>query len=262
MINQYDPEKVIDIQEYHSPLFYPLELCGLTRTLPIIPADSSLWLVGNESLCFGCDVEFTHIVARELALRLRSFQFDYIVCPETKSLSLAYEISRILGLQRFIIVRKTVRKGVSIAFSEPVTSISSINAAEPQLLYLNASSAKEIEDRKVVLMDDTISTGGTMSALINLMGKAKAKVEALAAIWLEGASYYQDLSSFIISDRLVFLDSLPLYGTGDQYRMMLQEKERVIRQHQSLSNLHLHGAFHPMGLPSSKENRASSHILC
>ncbi|MGA1874519.1 MAG: phosphoribosyltransferase family protein [bacterium] len=230
-VHRYEPEKAIDIREYHASSFYSLELGGLSRILPLIPVESSLWLVGNEALCFGCDIGFTKIASRELVEKLSHLRFDCIVCPETKSLCFAYEISHMLSLQRFMIVRKRIEKGIPIAFSEEMTSITS---PTPQFIFLDDYSAREIKGKKVILLDDTISTGGTMNALLHLMEKAQAEVLAIAAIWVEGPSYYQDLSDFILSDRLIFLDYLPVYSTGRRYEMLKKEKERVIWQHQTL----------------------------
>lgn len=230
-IHRYDPEKIIDIREYCTSQFYRLEYDGLSRTLPIVPVDPSLWRVGNESLCFGCDVEYTEIASREMAKGLSPFCFDYIVCPEAKALSFIYEICRLLSIPRFIIIHKIPKKGIHFVLSEPMTSMTS---PMPQILFLDDYSAKEIKGKKVVLLNDTITKGDTMNSLVNLMIKAQAEVEAIAAIWLEGPSYYQALSDFILTDRLVYLDYLPLYSIGEHYTFLLKQKERVARQHQTL----------------------------
>lgn len=230
-IHQYDPEKIIDIRKYCTSLFYQFEFAGLSRVLPIVPVESFLWRVSNESLCFGCDIEFTEKASRELAEGLRPFRFDYIVCPEAKALSFIYEICRILSIPRFIIIHKILKKGIHFVFSEPLTSMTS---PIPQILFLDDYSAREIRGKKVVLLNDTITTGDTMNSLINLMKKAQAEVEAIAAIWLQGFSYYQDMSNFILTDRLVYLDYLPLYSIGDRYKFLLKQKERISWQHQTL----------------------------
>lgn len=229
----YDPEKIIDIRPYSSLSSFNMSFGGLSRVLPIVPVEPSLWLVDNEYLSHGCDIEFTEFAGEQISLKLAHLDFDYLVCPETKASSLSYEVARNLSIERFITVHEIFRKGIRVAFSESITSI---NSPTSRYLYLDEYSARELKGKRVVLLDDTISTGGTMKAMISLMEKAQAKVIALSVIWLEGPLYYQNLSDFIISDRLIFLDFLPLYSTGKRYEMLLLEKERVARTHKTLIN--------------------------
>ena len=218
-----DNRNLIDIRRYRSEN-YNLDIFGIKRELPLCQIEDEIWIVANEPLCFGCDVEFTGKIAEELAKHIALFQPEVLLAPETKATALAYEVTRQLHLPRYVLARKSNKKCVSNAIK---TQISSITTPEPQELYLDEFDVQYLKGKRVVLLDDVLSTGKTLQGLKTLAIKSKAEVCAIAIVWLEGPWVFEEFAGELQKGQVVFLDVLPLYATGADYENLLKEKERL-----------------------------------
>ena len=174
---------------------YTLHVAGLTRELPIIKLSYDLSIA---SFVILGDTEIVRKTAPIIAKKLP--EVDFIVTAEAKGIPLAYEISRILNLNEYVVARKSIKAYME----EPIeVEINSITTTNSQKLYLNNQDAKKIKGKRVALVDDVISTGQSLKALERLVEKAGGKVLAKAAILAEGDA----------KDRkdIIFLEALPIF---------------------------------------------------
>ena len=174
---------------------YTLHVAGLTRELPIIKLSYDLSIA---SFVILGDTEIVKKTAPMIAKKLP--EVDFVVTAEAKGIPLAYEISKILNLDEYIVARKSVKAYMEEPIEVEVNSITTTNS---QKLYLNNQDANKIKGKKVALIDDVISTGQSLKALEKLVEKAGANVVAKAAILAEGDA----------KDRkdIIFLEALPTF---------------------------------------------------
>ena len=174
---------------------YTLHVAGLTRELPIIKLSYDLSIA---SFVILGDTEIVRKTAPIIAKKLP--EVDLIVTAEAKGIPLAYEISKVLNLNEYVVARKSVKAYMEESIEVEVNSITTTNS---QKLYLNNQDAKKIKGKRVALVDDVISTGQSLKALERLVEKAGGKVLAKAAILAEGDA----------KDRkdIVFLEALPTF---------------------------------------------------
>ena len=174
---------------------YTLHVAGLTRELPIIKLSYDLSIA---SFVILGDTEIVKKTAPMIAKKLP--EVDFVVTAEAKGIPLAYEISKILNLNEYIVARKSIKAYME----EPIeVEVNSITTTDSQKLYLNNQDAKKIKGKRVALVDDVISTGQSLKALERLVEKAGANVVAKAAILAEGDA----------KDRkdIIFLEALPTF---------------------------------------------------
>ena len=174
---------------------YTLHVAGLTRELPIIKLSYDLSIA---SFVILGDTEIVRKTAPIIAKKLP--EVDFVVTAEAKGIPLAYEISKILNLDEYIVARKSVKAYMEEPIEVEVNSITTTNS---QKLYLNNQDANKIKGKRVALIDDVISTGQSLKALERLVEKAGANVVAKAAILAEGDA----------KDRkdIIFLEALPTF---------------------------------------------------
>lgn len=186
---------------------YTLKLCGLERTLPVIPIDESMAFA---SFVVLGDTELISACAPVLAEKIGDV--DAIVTAEAKGIALSYEISRLLGLKEFVVVRKSVKSYMKDTVSVPVNSITTKGE---QRLYLDGIDAEKIKGKRVCILDDVISTGHSLAALEDLAQTAGAEVVVKAAILAEGDAADRD--------DIVFLEKLPLLQKNAEGEYEVQE---------------------------------------
>ncbi len=173
---------------------YKMTIAGLERELPICKLNDKLDIAGF--IIFG-DVEIT--IASAKALIEKCPDFDFIVTPEAKSIPLAYEISRQSGKKYFV-----CRKGPKLYMQLPVhVDVRSITTDKVQTLYLDSLEGNQLRGKKVLIIDDVISTGESLRAVEVLLSQFDADVVAKAAILAEGDAADRD--------DIVFLEKLPLF---------------------------------------------------
>lgn len=174
--------------------FYKMTIAGLERKLPICKVNDKLDIAGF--VIFG-DVEITVAAAAELIKKCP--EFDAIVAPEAKAIPLAHEMARQSGKPYYI-----CRKGAKLYMKEPVSvHVRSITTDKVQTLYLDSLEGEKLRDKRVIILDDVISTGESLLAVEKLLEKFDTNVIAKAAILAEGDAAKRD--------DIIFLEELPLF---------------------------------------------------
>lgn len=173
--------------------YYRVNIAGMERDLLRCPLNDKLDIAAF--IIFG-DVELTVHAAAELLKRLP--EFDYIVTPEAKSIPLAYEMSRQSGKKYFV-----ARKRPKLYMKDPViVTVRSITTESVQTLIMDSVEGEQIRGKRVVILDDVISTGESLKAVEELCAKFDANVVAKAAVLAEGDAAKRD--------DIIFLGEIPL----------------------------------------------------
>ena len=177
-------------------MYYRMKVAGLERDLPICPVNESLYIAGF--VIFG-DQELTVACARELLERAP--EYDYIITAEAKGIPLAHEMARQHGDAKYILARKGPKLYMRDIFS---VTVNSITTAKEQKLYLDGADAALMKGKRILVVDDVISTGESLAALEALVEKAGGIVCGRMAILAEGDA--QERSD------LIYLEKLPLFN--------------------------------------------------
>ncbi len=163
--------------------YFTVDIAGLKRDLLRCPLNDKIDIAAF--IMFG-DVELTIHSAKELLKRLP--EFDFIITPEAKSIPLAYEMSRQSGKQYFV-----ARKKPKVYMKDPVSvNVTSITTQGVQTLLLDSIEGDIIRGKRVILVDDVISTGESLKAIEMLVKKFDCEIVAKAAVLAEGDSYDRD----------------------------------------------------------------------
>ena len=166
---------------------HQVQVAGVTRDLPIITVPSGVRLAVFNILG---DIEMTKAAGRELATRLTAHRPELIVTTETKSVPLAYEIASLLGVP-YVVLRKTY---VSYMGEALETKVQSITTGSPRTIFLDAKDRALCGGKRVAIVDDVISTGSTLHAMRDLVGRAGGEIVAEAAVFTEGdAEQWKDV---------------------------------------------------------------------
>lgn len=203
------------VKIYGDEISYTTDICGLKRELPIRQVDEGVWIASNHSLVLGRDIPFTERASEELSNRIKDFYPDYLITAESKSLPLVYKISKKRGLQEMIVARKGIKAYMGSSYL--MVQAKSITTAEPQKLVLEHDQAKKMKGKKVAIVDDVVSTGGTLVGLEELVEKAGGTVVCKAAVWLEGPWY--------ANRDIIFLSILPVFVNEKKYTELLEKWE-------------------------------------
>ena len=148
---------------------YTMEIAGVKRELPLCAVSDKLDIAAF--ILFG-DVEITVRAAEELLKKCP--EFDYILTPEAKSIPLAYEMSRQSGKKYFV-----ARKKPKVYMTDPVSvNVRSITTDAEQTLLLGREDGDQLRGKKVLIVDDVISTGESLAAVVALADKFEANIVA------------------------------------------------------------------------------------
>ena len=177
-------------------MVYRMNVAGLERDLPICKVTDSLYIAGF--VIFG-DQELTVACARELLKKAP--EYDYIITAEAKGIPLAHEMARQADDAKYILARKGPKLYMQDVFS---VTVNSITTAKEQKLYLDGADAKLMQGKKVLIVDDVISTGESLKALEALVEKAGGEICGRMAILAEGDAIHRE--------DLIFLEELPLFN--------------------------------------------------
>ena len=175
---------------------YEMDVAGLKRELPICKVTDDLYI--GAFVMFG-DVELTVHCASEL-LKLAP-EYDYLIAPEAKAIPLVYEMARQSGANKYFVARKGAKAYMQGVFSVDVRSITTMGV---QHLVLDAEDAKLIHGKRMLLVDDVISTGESLHALETLVTECSGVVAGRMAPLAEGDAAER-------SD-IIFLNKLPLFN--------------------------------------------------
>lgn len=175
---------------------YEMDVAGLKRELPICKVTDDLYI--GAFVMFG-DVELTVHCATEL-LKLAP-EYDYIIAPEAKAIPLLYEMARQSGANKYFVARKGAKAYMQGVFSVDVRSITTMGV---QHLVIDSEDAKLIKGKRMLLVDDVISTGESLHALEELVDRCGGIVAGRMAPLAEGdAAERTDI---------IFLNKLPLFN--------------------------------------------------
>ena len=177
---------------------YELNVAGLKRQLPICKITDDLYI--GAFICFG-DAELTEACGRELLKLVPADSYDYLFTAEAKSIPIIHEMARQSGAKKYFIARK----GAKAYMPDPLcVEDKSITTAGVQRLYLGRDDAELIQGKRILLVDDVISTGGSLKAMEALVNMAGGTVVGRVAVLAEGdAAQRTDIK---------FLAPLPLFN--------------------------------------------------
>ncbi len=174
---------------------YPMTIAGCKRELPLCKASDTLVIAGF--VIFG-DVELTCACAAELLKKAP--EFDYMVAPEAKAIPLIHEMAKQSGRNDYFLVRKAAKLYMDGVFE---TEVKSITTAATQKLYMDGADAKKMKGKRILILDDVISTGESLAAVEKLVNEAGGIVVGRMAILAEGEAAERD--------DIIFLEKLPLF---------------------------------------------------
>ena len=175
---------------------YRVQIGTETRNLPVV----SVGAVSVALLNLLGDAPLTEAAAAEFVKRLP--EVDVLVTPEAKAVPLAHALSVRTGLP-YVVARKTKKPYMVGAVRKTVISITT---GKPQDLFLDGTDLPKLEGRRVAIIDDVVSTGGTLRALSELLEEVGAKVVATMAVFTEGEK----------RDDVISLGHLPLFENAIQ----------------------------------------------
>lgn len=175
---------------------YEMDVAGLKRELPICKVTDDLHI--GAFVMFG-DVELTVHCASELLKHAP--EYDYLIAPEAKAIPLVYEMARQSGANKYFVARKGAKAYMQGVFSVDVRSITTMGV---QHLVLDTEDAKLIRGKRMLLVDDVISTGESLHALETLVTEAGGIVAGRMAPLAEGDAAER-------SD-IIYLAKLPLFN--------------------------------------------------
>lgn len=173
---------------------YKMTIAGCERELPICPISDTMDIAGF--VMFG-DVQVTEAAAK--ALMERCPEHDVIVTAESKGIPLAYEMARI-GCRNYVVARK----GIKAYMEDPIhVEVKSITTDHVQKLYLSKADCENLRDKRILIVDDVISTGESLAAIEELLRSVGGQVVGRACVLAEGDA----------KDRtdIIYLEPLPLF---------------------------------------------------
>ncbi|MGN0778458.1 MAG: phosphoribosyltransferase family protein [Aristaeellaceae bacterium] len=175
---------------------HTMTIAGLQRDLPICRVTDELYI--GAFVIFG-DCELTQACAAELLKRAPAY--DYIITAESKGIPIAYEMARQAGDEKWLLARKGAKLYMQNVFG---VEVKSITTAAVQKLYLDGADAALMQGKRILIVDDVISTGESLRALEELVSKAGGEIVGRMAILAEGDAQKRD--------DLIYLEKLPLFN--------------------------------------------------
>ena len=177
-------------------LTYEMDIAGLKRDLPICRVTDDVYI--GAFVIFG-DVELTVHCATELLKRAP--EYDYIIAPEAKSIPLLYEMARQSGQNKYFLARKAPKLYMTGVFE---VEVKSITTDAVQKLVLDIADANEMRGKRILIIDDVISTGESLKAVEELVEKAGGNIVGRMFVLAEGDAQKRD--------DVIFLAPLPLFN--------------------------------------------------
>ncbi|MDO4869568.1 MAG: phosphoribosyltransferase family protein [Bacillota bacterium] len=181
-------------------MFYEVDIAGMKRNLKLFHVADDLQIAAF--ILYG-DVEITKHAAKELLAR--SPEFDIMLTSASKSIPLIYEMASQAGKNEYIVALKAQK----VYMGEPLTAdVDSITTLQRQKIYIGEDDAAMMKGKRVLIVDDVISTGNSLKALETLATKSGGEIVGKAAVLAEGDSYDRD--------DIIVLGKLPLFdGDGN-----------------------------------------------
>ena len=175
---------------------YTMNIAGLERHLPLCKVTDELYIAAF--ILLG-DQEIT--VACAKALLEKAPEYDYLLTAEAKSIPLIHEMARQHGDQQYMVARKGTKVYMQNYLEVPVRSITT---DRQQYLYLDGAEAQAMKGKRILIIDDVISTGESLTALETLVNTAGGTIVGKMAVLAEGdAAAREDI---------IYLEPLPLFN--------------------------------------------------
>ena len=175
---------------------YKMTIAGLERHLPLCPLNENLYI--GAFVIFG-DPELTTAAAKELLEKAP--EYDYIITAESKGIPIAHEMARLAGNQKYFLARKKPKLYMTGVFE---VTVRSITTEGEQKLYLDKADADLMAGKRILIVDDVISTGESLRAIEELVKAAGGNIVGKMAILAEGDAQNRD--------DLIYLEPLPLFN--------------------------------------------------
>ncbi|EST10733.1 phosphoribosyltransferase family protein [Sporolactobacillus laevolacticus] len=175
---------------------YVLKVAGVERKLPVVRIADNIKIA---SFVILGDTELVTLAAAELKKRIP--EADYLITAEAKGIPLIQELARISGMKRYVVARKSIKPYMSDPF---VTEVYSITTQRKQLLCIEKEESEMIKGKRILIVDDVISTGESVRALEKLIKRAGGTLVGKAAILAEG-------EDAINREDIIYLEKLPLF---------------------------------------------------
>ena len=175
--------------------YYRMNIAGCERALPMCPLNDQLMIAGF--VIFG-DPELTTACAK--ALLDKAPAYDYLISAEAKGIPIVHEMARLAGNQKYFLARKAPKLYMTGVME---VAVRSITTAKEQKLYLDTADAALMKGKKILIVDDVISTGESLRALEQLVTEAGGEICGRMAILAEGDAQERD--------DLIYLEKLPLF---------------------------------------------------
>lgn len=178
---------------------YTLNIAGLKRGLPLCKVTDDIYIAAF--ICFG-DAELTQACAREMLKLVPREDYDYLLTAEAKGIPLGHEMARQAGMKKHFVARKNLKNYMPDPISVDDESITTKGL---QKLYLGSDDAALIRGKRILLVDDVISSGGSLRAMEALVELAGGTVAGRIAALAEGDAHKRE--------DIRFLDWIPLFDS-------------------------------------------------
>ena len=175
---------------------YEMDIAGLKRELPLCKVSDDLYI--GAFVMFG-DVELTVHCATELLKRAP--EYDYLIAPEAKAIPLLYEMARQSGAEKYFLARKGAKAYMTGVFEVEVRSITTMHI---QKLVIDKADAELMRGKRILIIDDVISTGESLHAMEELVKRAGGIIAGKMAVLAEGDAKDRD--------DIITLAPLPLFN--------------------------------------------------
>ena len=183
-----------------SLTYYQMNIAGVDRKLPLCPISDELKI--GAFVIFG-DPELTTACAQAL-LKIAP-EYDYLISAEAKGIPLVHEMARLAGNQKYFLARKAPKLYMTGVFE---ANVRSITTEKEQKLYLDVADAELMRGKKILIVDDVISTGESLSALEQLVELAGGEICGKMTVLAEGDAQERD--------DIIYLEKLPLFNKDGQ----------------------------------------------
>jgi adenine phosphoribosyltransferase len=188
---------------------YRVKVGSQELDIPLVPIADDLTIALLISVDHG--IRFAERAGRELAELLAPVGAETVVSVATMGIPLAIEVTRALGLDDYVILHKTPKIHLADAVTEPVQSITT---ALPQRLLFDRARLGAVVGRRVAVVDDVISTGGSMRAALNLLRRVGAEPVVVGTLVTEGSGWREVLGPD--AELVRSLGAIPVFRPGDR----------------------------------------------
>lgn len=172
--------------------YFKLDFFGLIRNLPLVAIASKIRVA---SVNFLGDAELSEVVSREVVKRIKSVDFDIMIGPEVKVVPVLHEVAKLLNKKNYVVCRKSIH-GYMIS---PILS-----KTNPPLV-IDGKDADLLRGKKVIVLDDVVSSGKTINAICDLVENVGGKVVKVVAIFKQ-EGLKEDLG-----ENFIYLSILPIF---------------------------------------------------